>query len=181
PELGIWRWPNARFEHRGDCFDVVYETNSIGARDVERPREAAGRRVVVLGDSFMEGWAVAREARLPDRLEAATGIPHLNFAMAHFGPYQSLLAYRSLARDYEHDAVLLGLLPANDFLDSELALAATIAGSYLYRPYLVGEPPNYTRWDHRESPLRRWLRFHSLAATAWFQAASVRAAKAAPP
>src|SRR5690606_9702149 len=32
PELGIWRWPNARFEHRGDCFDVVYETNSIGAR-----------------------------------------------------------------------------------------------------------------------------------------------------
>jgi hypothetical protein len=181
PDFGIWRHPNARFEHESSCFRVVYETNSVGARDGELPRRAEGRRVVVLGDSFFEGWAVSAESRLSSRLEAATGIPHLNFAMAHFSPYQSYLAYRDLAKGFDHDAVLLGLLPANDFLDAELDLAATIPGSYLYRPYLVGDGPDYTRMDHRESGLRRWLRHRSLAANAWIQAASRRRAAASPP
>lgn len=172
PELGMWRYPNARWEHLTACFQVTYETNSVGARDVERPERADGSRVVVLGDSFLEGWGVPLEARLSSRLEAATGVPHLNFAMAHFSPYQELLAYRGLAGRYDHDAVLVGLLPANDFLDAELDLAATIADSYLYRPYLVGEPPDYTHWDHREPALRALLRRNSFAANAALAAQS---------
>jgi hypothetical protein len=166
PQLGMWRFPNAGWEHLTACFRVVYETNSVGARDLERPLRAPGGRVVVLGDSFMEGWGVPLEARLSSRLEAATGRAHLNFAMSHFSPYQSLLAYRELAKRFDHDAVVLGLLPANDFLDADLELAATISDSYLYRPYLVGEAPDWTRFDYRESALRFWLRRHSYAANA---------------
>ncbi len=167
PELGIWRHPDAHWEHRSACFDVEYRSNHVGARDVARPREAAEPRVVVLGDSFLEGWGLPVEARLSNRLEAATGIPHLNFAMAHFGPYQEVLAYRALASGFEHDAVLIGLLPANDFMDLELALAERVPGSYVYRPYLVGGPPDYRREDHRESGLRFQVRHHSLAFNAW--------------
>jgi hypothetical protein len=172
PDFGIWRYPNSSWEHPSECFRVTYETNSVGARDVERPLRAEGPRVVVLGDSFLEGWGVPLEARLSSRLEATTGEPHLNFAMAHFSPYQALLVYQELAKHYDHDGVLLGVLPANDFLDSELELAATIPDSYLYRPYLVGEPPRYSRVDHRESPLRFFLRTHSYVANAVFNAQS---------
>jgi hypothetical protein len=162
PELGMWRHPDASWEHRTPCFAVTYETNSVGARDVDRPRTADEPRVVVLGDSFVAGWGVPLDARFSNRLEVATGVPHLNFAMEHFSPYQSLLAYRTLAAGYQHDAIVLGLLPANDFLDAEVALAATIPESYLYRPYLVGESPDYHRLDLREHPVRAFLRRHSL-------------------
>lgn len=172
PLLGMWRYPDAHWEHRSACFQVEYRTNSAGARDVERPLRAPGPRVVVLGDSVLAGWGVPLEARLSNRLEAATGVPHLNFAMAHFSPYQELLAYRGIAKQYDHDAVLVGLLPANDFLDSELALAATIPDSYLYRPYLVGDGPDYTPFEYRENPLRSLLRRHSFAANALLAAQS---------
>ena len=171
PELGVWRHPNASFEHRSACFDVAYRTNSAGARDVERERSASRPRVVVLGDSFLEGWGIADGRRLSDRLEAATGIEHLNFAMSHFGPYQEVLAYRTLAKRYDHDGVLIGILPANDFVDSDLDLALGLADyEYRYRPYLVGDPPDYTRFDYRESAWRRALREYSYAFNALLRA-----------
>jgi hypothetical protein len=156
---------------------VVYETNGVGARDVERPEHAEGRRIVVLGDSFLEGWGLPLEERLSNRLEAATGIPHLNFAMAHFSPYQASLAYRDLAAGYDHDAVVLGILPANDFLDSELALAEQVPGSYVYRPYLVGDAPRYSRQDHREPRLRFFLRQHSYLVNALLNAQAILASR----
>ncbi len=85
PEFGVWRYPNAEFHHRASCFDVRYHANSVGMRDRERPLETADHRVVVLGDSFMEGWGINDSERLSNRLEQATGVPHMNFAMAHFG------------------------------------------------------------------------------------------------
>lgn len=162
PTLGVWRHPDSEGTLPGACFSVTYRTNSVGARDRERPRRADGPRVVVLGDSFLEGWGLELEDRLSDRLERATSIPHLNFAMAHFGPYQELLVYRELASGFEHHAVIASVLPANDFADVELALAESIPDyEYRYRPYLEGEPPHYREVFHREPFLRRLLRQHS--------------------
>jgi hypothetical protein len=164
PTLGVWRHPNASLDYDSPCLRAHYRTNSVGARDVEREREAARPRVIVLGDSFLEGWGLPVEARLSNRLERATGIPHLNFAMAHFGPYQSLLAYEELARGYRHDAVLVSVLPANDFLDLDLDLARRLPGyEYVYRPYLMGRAPHYEEVHVRENAARRWLRERSHA------------------
>ncbi len=164
PELGVWRWPNASFDAQAPCFDAHYRSNSVGARDVERARDEAGPRVVVLGDSFLEGWGVTDPQRLSNRLEAATGIPHLNFAMAHFSPYQELLAYQTLAKSFAHDAVVIGILPTNDFVDSDLALASSLVDyEYRDRPYLVGDAPPYERFDLREPGWRRLLRSGSYA------------------
>ena len=96
PVFGVWHAPDAVRQHTSRCFRVEYRTNSVGMRDVERSRLSRTPRVAVLGDSFLAGWGLHESERLSNLLERETGIPHLNFAMAHFGPYQALLAYRKL-------------------------------------------------------------------------------------
>ena len=56
PVLGVWHATDLEARHTSRCFDVAYRMNSVGARDGERSHRAAGSRVVVLGDSFTEGW-----------------------------------------------------------------------------------------------------------------------------
>jgi len=120
--------------------------------------------VVVLGDSFLEGWGLPEEERLSNRLEAMTGVPYANFAMSHFGPYQALLAYREIASGFDHTAVLLGVVPANDFGDLDFELARNLdTYQHRYRPYLVGNAPDYRHFDYREPAWRRVLRRHSYA------------------
>ncbi len=175
PSFGVWRHPDVEYEHTTACFRARYRTNSLGARDRERRRQAPLPRVVVLGDSQMEGWGLAEDERLSNRLEAATGIEHLNFAMAHFGPYQSLIAYRELASGFDHDAVILGLFPMNDFIDIDLDLARRMPGyEYRYRPYLLGAAPDFAHVDHREPLPRRLLRRHSYAFNALLHALLLR-------
>jgi hypothetical protein len=80
PVVGMWRYPNTTFRHVTDCVDQEYATNSAGARDSERSlRSTDKRRVVVLGDSMIEGYGLASGDRLTNKLEEKTGIEHLNF------------------------------------------------------------------------------------------------------
>lgn len=133
PVVGRWRYPNATFRNVFPCFDETYRTNSVGARDPERAlRTDAAQRVVVLGDSFTEGWGVARGDRVTDILEAETGIEHLNFGTSSWGTIQQWLYYREYARHYDHSAVFLLLWPANDYHDND----PDYQNHRLYRPYL---------------------------------------------
>jgi len=134
PVVGMWRYPNKRFNHATDCFDVDYETNSVGARDPERALESPDpRRVVVLGDSFVEGHGVARADRLSDLLESRTGVEHLNFGTSgSFGTIQEWLFYQEYASKYDHSDVIIFILPANDFDDNDI----NEWGRKVYRPYL---------------------------------------------
>lgn len=135
PVIGMWKHPNATFRHANACFDVTYKSNSQGARDVERAsRSPAGRRVVVLGDSFIEGWGVVDQERLTNRLEARTGIEHLNFgASGHFSVVQEWLLYDTYAQKYDHTDVFLFILPFNDYRDNH----PDEFRDDLYRPFLT--------------------------------------------
>ena len=157
-EFGLWRRSNTIFRH--PTLKIDYRTNSVGARDRERVEVAASRRVIVLGDSFVEGWNLPTEKRLTNLLENSTGLEHLNFAMGHFGPYQSYLVYRELGKRYTHNHVLIGILPINDFTDLDYERARH-AVWYPYRPYLLGQYPDLVRFDHREGKLKKFLRSHS--------------------
>ncbi|MFP8881491.1 MAG: hypothetical protein VCE43_19605 [Myxococcota bacterium] len=169
-EFGVWHEPNAQIQHTGKCFNTRYTTNSVGARDIERDRKSEEPRVVVLGDSFLEGWGVAASQRLSNILERETGRAHLNFAMAHFSPYQQLIVYERLASGFEHDAVIASLAPINDFLDLDLDNASRMARyDYKYRPYLIGEPPEFEHFDYLEPPVRRELRRYSFLFNALLQ------------
>lgn len=136
PGFGAWHPPNTRYLHQKACFRVVYESNSYGARDRERSRGSDARRVVVLGDSFMEGFGVVAEDRLSDVLEAATGTPHLNFGSSgNTGSTHAFALYTTLASGFRHDAVLASILPENDFDDD-------VPKPDRYQPYWEGRYPD---------------------------------------
>jgi len=143
PDFGAWHVPGSQFRHKTSCFDVTYRANSVGARDRERTVEASGPRVIMLGDSFVEGFGSQTQARLSDLLEARSGVEHLNFAVANnAGTLQYSMIYRSLARKFAHTAVVVGILPDNDFLDNDYEFGRVVYAKR-YRPYLVGDYPDY--------------------------------------
>ena len=116
PVFGMWHPPNGHFIHQEGCFSFEYSTNSYGARDVERTLHSDRPRTVVLGDSFMEGFGLPVNERLSNVLEARTGREHLNFGTGGgFSPLQYALTYESLASKFDHNVVLVGVLPDNDF------------------------------------------------------------------
>jgi hypothetical protein len=118
---GAWHKPNVVTRAESTCYAVTYETNQYGARDEPFSQEARGRRrVVLLGDSFAEGYTVNFEDTAQRHLEKSGGIEVLNFgSAAHFGPVQYFLLYQGLARLLDHEAVIVFFLPANDFTDND--------------------------------------------------------------
>ena len=145
---GRWRAARASYSARLCSGDSVFQqTNSVGASDRERTVQKSRpnqKRVITLGDSFMEGMLVNHDDRLSNRLEAVTGREHLNFAVNGTSPINYYLVYKSIAKRFEHDVVLVGLLPANDFQDYTPAEAYTLAEWPIYRPYWHGQHPDYT-------------------------------------
>ncbi len=159
PRFGVWRHPSATIQHEFRCLSTRLRSNAVGARDRERSITSQQPRVIVLGDSFVDGWGVRRRARFSDRLEAATGLEHLNFGMSHFGPYQQVIVYRELASRYEHDAVIATVFPSNDFIDLDVHMPGWAASyEYRYRPYLVPDGEGFRHVDVREPGWLAWLR-----------------------
>ncbi len=143
PHFGVWHSPGSRFRHTQSCFDVEYRANAHGQRDRPREKDSRDDRFVVVGDSMVEGYGVERADRMTDRLEAESGIEFLNFGTSgDFGPTQFHLLYRHLASGFSHDAVLVGLLPANDFRDDDIEFGRRVYADR-YRPYWVGTPPDF--------------------------------------
>lgn len=134
PIVGMWRRPHADFVDEGRCYTTHYTSNSVGARDRERTiASQAARRVVVLGDSFVEGYGYDESTRFTELLEEKSGIEHLNWGTSGaFGTIQEWLLYESKVHTYDHSDVMLFILPDNDFKDNDPSEYA----SDTYRPYL---------------------------------------------
>lgn len=142
--FGMWHYSNSSYRHTKKCFDVRYTSNSYGARDAERIKQGPQRRVAAIGDSMIEGFGLEDKDRLTNMLEKETGIEHLNFGVSQsFGPVQYMLLYKHLASEFTHDAVIIGLLPDNDFTDVSYDYWMKYSTDR-YRPYLTGEYPDYS-------------------------------------
>lgn len=73
---------------------------------------------MVLGGSFVEGFGLQAEKRLSELFDVITGREHLNFgASGDFGSLQYTLLYKTMAAFFDHDIVLVGILPDKDFHD----------------------------------------------------------------
>jgi hypothetical protein len=136
---GAWREVNSITRQVKTCFDVEISTNEIGARD-NSFEQLAGENVVLLGDSFAEGFGVSYTQTAQYLLEQSLGVNVLNFGTAgNFGPLQQYIIYRELAQDFEHKSVLIFVLPANDFTDNDSTFwAGSMANRKRYRPYYSG-------------------------------------------
>jgi hypothetical protein len=133
PMVGIWHEPNASFDDDRQCFEAHLESNSMGARDRERLKRLPGKeRVIVLGDSLIEGLGVEYGDRVTEILEARTGIEHMNVASISWATIQQWLFYENYASDYDHTAVFLFIFPGNDFGEMDPEVNSTTK----YKPYL---------------------------------------------
>ena len=137
--FGKWRLPNDSLS-KYRCDDntlLVYKTNSVGARDRERSLKNANikKRIIFLGDSFVEGIMVNIDNRLSNILEKNTQNEHLNFGINGTSPINYYLTYKHLAKKFEHDIVIIGVLPANDFEDYADGDEPTLIRFPIYRPY----------------------------------------------
>lgn len=169
PDFGVWHRSNGHFIHKEGCFTVEYDTNSYGARDVERTLHSPAPRTIVLGDSFVEGLGVPAQDRLSNILEKHTGIEYLNFGTGgNFGPLQYALLYKTMAAKFDHNLVVVGVLPDNDFHDMDFDYWKKIGEGSRYRPYYAPDlsifyAGHFTAnageglWDHVEAWLRAYL------------------------
>lgn len=173
-KAGVHRWPG-RGRDVGRDITMTFWPGGLRATAAER---VTGRRqVVVLGGSFMQGWAVTNEDTCAWKLQAAMPqLEFLNFGTAGYGTYQSLLALEGFLEESagKLDRVIYGF---NGFHAARnvaggawlRAVSGTSRAGRLAVPYatladdgsLVRHPPEQTpAW-----PLR-----HRLALSAFLEA-----------
>lgn len=137
---GAWHTPNGIFRHRSSCFDITMSFNEIGARD-DKFHNLPSSSLFLLGDSFAEGFGVAREDMSEYLIEKELNLSILNFgASGSFGPLQELLIYDEYNK-LPHQGLIIYVLPANDFTDNDVQHWRE-TNQTRYRPYfsLTGDP-----------------------------------------
>ncbi|MBX2817963.1 MAG: SGNH/GDSL hydrolase family protein [Saprospiraceae bacterium] len=151
PDFGVWHLPNTAFLHHSPCFQVWNYYNAIGARDQSRSFKSADKRILLLGDSFVEGFGVDTANRVSNILQRNMGKEVLNFGVSgDFGTTQQSLLYRKFGAQYEHAVVALGILPYNDLDDNSIAFGKRFLRNR-YRPYAVREADSFRITYHQES------------------------------
>jgi lysophospholipase L1-like esterase len=117
PVVGYRFIPNlkARIPHEGGGY--LLEANASGFRSNRPFKQAATpgmRRVLVFGDSFTAGDAVANQQRYSDLLETILPDTEVyNYGLSSTGTDQQYLAWRVFAQDIEHDAVVIAVFVEN--------------------------------------------------------------------
>lgn len=127
---------NMQFRHREPEFDYLWANNALGMRDRERALEksAATRRILFLGDSFVQGYGVPLEqsmvALLEESLNRAAGRPAVEIFNAGVFGYSPLLEYlylEELMPSVQPDVVMIGLFLGNDVGDDNFYQSQLLA------------------------------------------------------
>jgi lysophospholipase L1-like esterase len=113
----------------------LVETNNLGFHDRERQATNDNYRILVLGDSFVEGRHVKTESLFTSRLEKkltsdGQKIEVINGGVPGTGtPYQYVLWKEFLEPNVKIDQLVLCLFMGNDLIDNNLELVASTSGS----------------------------------------------------
>lgn len=137
---GAWHVSNSTFRHHKVCFDVAMTFNQVGARD-DSFTNLPTTSLILLGDSFAEGFGVVKEETSEHLIEEGLGVSILNFGAAgNFGPLQELLIYEEF-KHLPHQGLIVYVLPANDFTDNDIEVWRN-DDQTRYRPYFAptGDP-----------------------------------------
>jgi len=143
-DVGIWMRPGPRTltittSSGNQCRWYI---NSFGMHDgettIEKP--AGTRRLAILGDSFIQGDAVARNERLTNVLQTrvATEWQVLNFGLSSLGTVQEVEVYKHKAAQFAPDIVVLAFYPGNDVCNNSREIE--MASGYMF----LQESPYYT-------------------------------------
>lgn len=145
-ELLGWRFrPNSVDVMSGYKFRAEYRINSKGLRDAEHdyPKAPGTLRVLVLGDSFAEGYRVSAEDTFAERLEAAlNGMGRraevINAGIRGRSTDQEYLYLRQEGLKYAPDLVLVAFVAGDE---NASPLAGRMGATRYFKPYfeLIGE------------------------------------------
>lgn len=126
PMLGWYHQKNKMAVHKLPEWEVNVHTNAAGFRGTreyskEKPKDVT--RIAAVGDSFFFGFGVADFETFEARMENKySNLEVLNMGVAGYGLDQLLMLYRTIAKDYHPDYVLIGVFP-EDFWRSTRAFA----------------------------------------------------------
>lgn len=126
--------PHIRFMNYNENKNLV-ETNNLGFHDRERQATNDNYRILVLGDSFVEGRHVKTESLFTSRLEKkltsdGQKIEVINGGVPGTGtPYQYVLWKEFLEPNVKIDQLVLCLFMGNDLIDNNPELVASTSGS----------------------------------------------------
>ena len=128
----IFGWslkPGASYIYDLPEGNVSVSYNSLGWRDSKhhKKNKANKVRVLVLGDSFMEGYSVKLKETFHKKLEKKllernVNIEVINFGVGGYGTLQEYLVLRDLGMEYKPDLIILGFLVGNDIRNNSLSL-----------------------------------------------------------
>lgn len=145
--------PNARGRMKSYEYNVPYLINSRGNRDDEN---VAAHSLMIIGDSFMEGYGVNRGELLADRLEAM-GIPTINAAVKSYSPLLEYLYLRHSGLSLHPDTVILFFDlsdPSNDEYYSRRLITDDSGLPLSIRPRRI-------TFFNPTGPIAEWLSAHS--------------------
>ncbi len=172
-EPGAEGWTNGCV---GRAFEwrAFSRMNADGLRDRDHPlaRTPGVTRILLLGDSFVEGMQVPLEKTFAKRLEAKLAddgrrVEVVNAGFSGFGTDNELLFFEADGRRYQPDLVLLGFTEANDVIENSKRLYER-----MYAEAPDGPPPK----SHFKIGRGGGLRLDARAARrAWEQFAARRA------
>ncbi len=143
-----YREPCARFYWdiypTGEYYNLI-SLNNYGLHDddltMEKPSDTF--RILILGDSFPQGWQVKLEQGFPWLMEqelnqtSSRKIEVINMGVDTYGTDRELLLFASLGWRFQPDLVLLSFYTGNDIKDNSFDLSSWAEGSPLTRPMFM--------------------------------------------
>ncbi len=139
-------------------FLVPIHINEDGWRGPRRTREkpAGTFRVLVLGDSFSEGFQVPLADSFPRVLEGelqkrlpSVPVQVINTGVSGYGTAGELLLFERDGKQYQPDLVLLAFYPGNDVMNNSPQLEDTLVPTYD-----GGGTPKKVKWAGKHKAAR---------------------------
>ena len=133
PEIGQILVANQRARWAHQDYNQTVITNSEGFHDREHAvvKPANVYRIVVLGDSFIEGLSAPIEGGFTQQMEQLLQrevrdqhVEVINLGVGGIGPAQYLRILEAKGMAYRPDLVIMSVFPENDFWDSYEPLSA---------------------------------------------------------
>ncbi len=173
--LGWKLIPGAQGERIGKEFRATTDVNSLGMRDQEYAiaKPPGVRRIVVLGDSFVEGWQLPLEKNFTKLLEkqfnqsGSTRYQVLNMGVSGYNLAQYYLKLANDVEQYQPDMVIMVVYLGNDIIDTVPGLGFERHDKPTYtlnNGQLVLHPPDpkgICEGCQKPSGLLQWVREHS--------------------
>lgn len=178
-----YREPCARFYWKpGGEFYHLIRLNNYGLqdRDTTLEKPPGTYRILILGDSFPQGWQVVLEDNFPWLLEDALNtnpdrpVEVINLSVDTTGTDRQLLMYAVLGWRFQPDLVLLVMYAGNDIKDVYPAFEALAGNHGIQRPFFsltddgglqLHNAPIYDADRFPDSPAWRWLAETTAATT----------------